>query len=207
MSARQYAARNMGVQSTMAFSTVRFVFPIVAVVAPLVLTSCATLNEEECITTNWRDLGVTDGQAGRPQTYVKLHRDACGKHGLPVDEQSWRDGWEVGIRSYCTPQTGLREGREGRSYSNSCPPDVAPGFENAYEVGRRVHDARAERDRIQREIDSLLANIGKTESKDERRALRTRISSLETQLYIAEGRIREAELAYDRYVSFNGLAG
>ena len=85
--------------------------------------------------------------------------------------------------------------------------DVAPGFENAYEVGRRVHDARAERDRIQREIDSLLANIGKTESKDERRALRTRISSLETQLYIAEGRIREAELAYDRYVSFNGLAG
>ncbi|MCO5059244.1 MAG: DUF2799 domain-containing protein, partial [Rhizobiaceae bacterium] len=151
--------------------------------------------------------GVTDGQTGRPQTYVKLHRDACGKHGLPVDEQSWRDGWEVGIRSYCTPQTGLREGREGRSYSQSCPPDVAPGFENAYEVGRRVHDARAERDRIQREIDSLLANIGKTESKDERRALRTRISSLETQLYIAEGRIREAELAYDRYVSFNGLAG
>ena len=125
----------------------------------LSLSACATLNESECETVNWSDLGRSDGAAGQSSSYVQRHREACEKYSLPVDERAWRTGWEDGIRRYCTPENGLSAGRDGRSYANSCPADAAPGFESAYRVGKRVHDARSEYDRLKSELEQLYDNL------------------------------------------------
>lgn len=184
---------------------VRRSLTLAAVLAGLALSSCATLSKEECASVDWRELGRGDGTEGRAPGHIERHRDTCRKHGLPVDEQTWLSGWEIGIRAYCTPQNGLRQGREGFGYAKSCPADLAPGFENAYETGRRVYWARSERDRIRGEIDRLLREVGRQPTEQDRRNMRFRISSLETQLFLAQQQVREAERAYDRYVAANGL--
>lgn len=164
------------------------------------LGSCATLNEEECMTANWFELGRQDGSAGRHVSHIDAHRRACEKHKLPVDPQQWQVGWEEGIRLYCTPDNGLLQGREGRSYASSCPPDLKTGFETAYYVAKRVHDARQSRDRLQTEISSVERQLREERDRDKRRSLHDRIDTLRGDLRDAERRLWEAESDYDRYV-------
>ena len=169
------------------------------------LASCATLNEEQCQTVEWVELGREDGAAGQPSTHIDKHRKACSEHKLPVDEQQWRVGWEEGIRVYCTPANGLLAGREGRYYANSCPLDLKAGFEGAYSIAKALHDARNARDRLQGELDALEADMRRAESREDRQRLRMEISTKESALLIAERRLWDAERDYDLYVISNGL--
>lgn len=176
-----------------------------ALISVLALGSCATLNEEQCGKANWQELGQQDGMAGRHSAHLQLHQKACTKHGIPVDGEAWRVGWDVGIRQYCTPANGLSEGRAGGSYASSCPADVAEGFESAYHVGKRVHDAGIERTRVENELDALVAEMREAEDRDEKRALRLEIGIKRDALFAAEGRLRDAERALDFYVISNNL--
>jgi hypothetical protein len=169
-------------------------------ISGMALSACATLDEEECQSVSWVQLGQADGAAGHPSSYVELHREACAKHGIPVDDQQWQSGWQVGIRLYCAPHNGLLVGREGKSYENSCPADMASEFGAAYQVGMRVADARKEAERLRGELDSAIVHMekgDKTEKVDRRLA----VESLRTQLYGAELRLQLAEATYDRYLA------
>ncbi|MEX3008165.1 DUF2799 domain-containing protein [Hoeflea sp. TYP-13] len=167
-------------------------------IIPLVLSACATLNEAECQTANWRDLGQRDGQQGRASSYIVEHEKACARYGTPVDGQSWRAGWEVGIRQFCSPQNGLQVGREGKYYAQSCPADVAPGFLRTYAVGKRVYDARTERDRIRSDIDDLNRSVTDAKDDQERSRLQTQLILKQNELYLAQQRLTDAELEADR---------
>jgi hypothetical protein len=163
------------------------------------LSACATLDEDQCRTVDWSQLGYDDGQAGRHASYIDQHRRACERHGLPVSAEQWRDGWESGIRRYCAPANGLNEGLAGRSYANSCPADVRAGFEEAYRVGKRVHDARSERDRLERELDNLVDKLRREDDRAKLIKLQTEISLKRDAVRNAERRLRDAEREYDYY--------
>lgn len=171
------------------------------------LNACATLNEDQCRDARWEQLGFDDGQAGRHSSHVDLHRQACQRYNVSVEMSEWRDGWERGIRQYCTPQNGLNEGRAGRSYANSCPADVRADFEDAYRVAKAVHDARAAVDRENREMDDLLRKLRETEDRDEARKLETEISVKRDAVRNAERRLRDAERNYDFYIYETGVRG
>lgn len=166
----------------------------------LALNACATLNEDQCRDVSWQQLGYDDGQAGRHSSHVDLHRQACQRYNITVDATQWRDGWESGIRRYCTPQNGLNEGRAGRSYANSCPAEVRAGFEDAYRVAKAVHDARAAVERENREMDDLLRKLREAKDRDQINRLQTEISVKRDSVRNAEFRLRDAERNYDFYV-------
>jgi len=166
-------------------------------VVPLWITACATLNEAQCETANWQDLGQRNGQQGRPASYVAEHEKACSGYGLPVDSTAWRAGWETGIRQYCTVENGLQVGRDGAHYAQSCPADVAPGFLRGYTVGERVHAARVDRDLVRDAIDSLTTSIVDASDATKRSDLQTQLLLKQTELMIAEARLLDAERAAD----------
>lgn len=176
-----------------------------ALIAFSALASCATLNEEECQSTNWLQLGQKDGMAGQPADYVDNHRRACGEHGLPVDQTQWSVGWQQGIRAFCTPDNGLIHGREGRYYANSCPPELKAGFDGAYRVAKALHDARQSRDRLISEISTLEADLRKAEDREKKREIRRKLDDKRADLRVAERRLWDAEGDYDLYVRTNGL--
>ncbi|MGY6707413.1 MAG: DUF2799 domain-containing protein [Rhizobiaceae bacterium] len=175
--------------------------------ALIALGSCATLNEDQCREVSWEQLGYDDGQAGRHSSHVDLHRQACQRYNISVNTSEWREGWESGIRQYCTPQNGLNEGRAGRSYANSCPADVRADFEDAYRVAKAVHDARNAVDRQNRELDDLMRKLREEEDRDEMRKLQTEISVKRDAVRSAERRLRDAERNYDFYVYETGVRG
>lgn len=166
--------------------------------AALALANCQTLNEDQCQVTDWRILGSTDGAAGRNQTHVARHQEACAKYGIPVDVPAWQSGWEEGIRRYCTPGNGLDVGMRGKSYANSCPGDVAVGFREAYDLGRRVWDAQSERDRIEREIETAIEGLANVDPEN-RTAAQIQIELKRSQLFAAQNRLNDAERAVDFY--------
>ncbi|EHK56944.1 hypothetical protein MAXJ12_12297 [Mesorhizobium alhagi CCNWXJ12-2] len=171
----------------------------------MALSSCATLNEQQCATVSWVQLGQEDGAAGRPASYVQQHEQACSKHKLPVNRAEWQTGWDVGIRAYCTPANGLSEGREGRYYANSCPADLAADFQTAYHIGKRLYDARTERTRVQNELDALLVKLKDAKKREEQDALRLEIDLKRSSLYSADSRVRDAERALDFYILSSNL--
>lgn len=164
-------------------------------------TSCATLNEKECQTVDWRALGQEDGMNGRAASHIDRHREACAEHKLPVQDAPWHEGWAVGIRLYCTPQNGLRVGQAGSQYAGSCPADLSAGFETAYLVGKRVHDARQEFSRAQAELNDSMQRRLKATTDAEKQALDTEILLRQSAVFAAQTRQISAEAAYDRYLA------
>ncbi|MDW6025677.1 DUF2799 domain-containing protein [Mesorhizobium sp. BAC0120] len=176
-------------------------------VSGLTAVSCQTLNQAECQTASWYDLGQRDGLEGQPVTQVARHLEACGEYGLPVDNASWRRGWEAGIRQYCVPENGLNLGLSGSGQNSSCPADLAQAFMNAYAVGQRVHDARAERSRVEAELNDLNGKMVEAKSQEERSALSSQVFLKQNELLMSDRRVRDADWELDRYRNRSSAAG
>ncbi|MCC1481973.1 DUF2799 domain-containing protein [Roseibaca sp. Y0-43] len=124
----------------------------------LLLSGCATLSEEECLSGDWRGIGLRDGTAGQvADAQFARHVKACEKAGITPQRAAWQQGYTEGLRSYCTPAKGLEEGRAGRSYSNVCPVGSEAGFLRGYRVGEADYDARQEVRRVESEMSRLEA--------------------------------------------------
>ncbi len=109
--------------------------------AGLLATGCATLNESECRNADWRTIGFEDGARGASASRIGEHREACADHGIAPDLAAYRQGRNEGLRQYCRAQNGFRLGERGVAYNGVCPADVEAEFQAAYEAGKRLHDA------------------------------------------------------------------
>ncbi len=109
-----------------------------------ILSGCAAgLSKQECALADWRAIGYEDGVKGWSQARISEHRKACAAHGVALDLDAYRSGWEEGVQRYCQPGNGYHEGRTGRRYAGVCPPGVEPAFLNAYHDGRELYDLEA----------------------------------------------------------------
>ena len=113
-----------------------------AMVGALVLTlsGCAAMNEQECLVTDWRTVGFEDGALGRPVESIGGYRQACAKHGVAPDLDSYRAGHADGVESFCQPVKGFNYGRSGATYRGVCPADLEYGFLAAYNDGRHLYE-------------------------------------------------------------------
>jgi len=181
---------------------------IIFILPPLLLASCATLDESECLTADWRTIGLEDGAQGRPLSYISNHRKACAEHGVTPDLAAYQGGHEVGVRQYCTPQNGFQQGRAGRAYGGVCPDQLAPGFRAAYDTGLKLHNLdayigilRREGDDLRKDredateqhqaIETVLLNGGMS-ARDRKRMLE-RYSQLQQEITELDIDIRETE--------------
>lgn len=171
----------------------------VLVVALVALSSCATLNESQCQTTDWRSLGLSDGLRGYAASHIAEHEKACARFDLPVEPLAWQSGWQEGIARYCEPLNGLSVGRQGNSYRSSCPTELAPAFLAAYEVGRSVYRARSDRDSISNDIAQISDRIATATDDAERASLRRQLDLLLVELGSANARLQMVENAADDY--------
>ena len=99
------------------------------------LTSCAGMNEAECLNANWELIGIHDGERGREVSYANRHQEDCSKHGSQIDMLAYRAGHEEGLRTYCRAENGFQVGRSGKKYSGICPDDLENAFVNEYDIG------------------------------------------------------------------------
>lgn len=161
------------------------------------LAGCASMSPEECRTADWRDQGMRDGQNGQPRAYLEEHREACGKVGIVPDAKQYEAGRAIGILRYCTPENGLNEGRQGRSYRNACPAALEPAFLERYKAGYRVYDAQRRVESLASEQRSKQYQLERAKDDRTRDSLRRQLRDLDYSLrsardvlYYEERRLR-----------------
>lgn len=141
------------------------------------LGGCATLNESECRSVDWYQLGTRDGAEGYGRARLESHREACSEFGLAADDAAWSQGYEDGLQSYCTADNGYRVGRRGGSYAQVCPLETEREFLSAYELGRDTYEVDQELADVKRRIDSLESSLASDKTDDAmRRDLRRQVS-------------------------------
>lgn len=129
------------------------------------LSGCASgLSKEECDTIDWRTIGYEDGIKGWSQTRVSTHRKACAKHGVALELDAYRQGWNEGVERYCQPGNGYRQGRSGGQYQGVCPQRLEPGFMQAYRSGRELYVVENDVQQLSRTLNTKRRHVGELET-------------------------------------------
>lgn len=113
---------------------------ICCIAVAVLATGCAGMSEQACLVSDWRTVGFEDGAAGRSVASIGSYRQACGKHGISPDLDSYRAGHADGVEVYCRPTQGFEAGRRGSSYQGVCPTNLEPDFLDAYNSGRHLYE-------------------------------------------------------------------
>lgn len=191
-------------------------------VALSTLLGCTGMTASECELADWQAVGYEDGSLGRAPDAFARHRKGCAKHEVAPNFQAYQYGRDAGLREYCKPSRGFREGARGGEYLGVCPPETEDEFFASYEEGRALFELefavnsthrklQQKRQRMKdielEQADILAATFsddtpGEERARllvvsrqliEERRNLDTDVHRLEREL-----RMREAELADHR---------
>jgi len=125
---------------------------ILIAAAALALQGCASMNQEECMVSDWRTVGYEDGAAGRPGHQIGNYRKACASHGVTPDLGQYQAGRQEGLREYCQPPNGFNVGVNGGVYGGACPQDLEEDFLPAYQAGHKLHSLERKVDKTARQI-------------------------------------------------------
>jgi len=134
----QTQSRNFG-GSVMNIKWLNILVPI----ALLGLNGCATMNADECVTSDWTAIGFEDGSRGYTADRLGSHRKACAKHGVTPDFAAYQRGHAQGVETFCEPGRAFNYGANGGKYNGVCPVDMEPEFLQAYNDGHKLYSLRS----------------------------------------------------------------
>ncbi|MEJ2045391.1 MAG: DUF2799 domain-containing protein [Reinekea sp.] len=154
----------------------------------VLLSGCATMNKEECLTADWYQVGYEDGARGFSDTRIGNHREACAKHGIAPDFRAYQDGHEEGVIRFCTPRNGFAQGQKGYSYTGICPPSLEDDFLDGYSAGREIYSVK-----------SAISSLSSEQSSNERTIdqLHNKIAAAEQSLFSPETTPEDKRSIYD----------
>jgi hypothetical protein len=128
-------------------------------ISTLILSGCATLSESQCVASDWETVGYRDGLSGTPSSQLLKHQNACVKHGVVPDRETYLSGWQEGVEQYCQPDNGFAVGQRGGGYSSICPEHLKDVYYAAYQDGRLLYTAQSEINQMNRQISQKQARI------------------------------------------------
>lgn len=111
--------------------------------AVLALSGCATMSEDECLTSDWNAIGYEDGARGYTMQQFSNRREACAKHGVTPDFRAYQSGRNEGLVSFCQPSRGYNLGVSGGTYHGVCDVAMEEEFLDAYRVGHQLYGLRS----------------------------------------------------------------
>lgn len=165
----------------------------------LLIASCATLNEAECISANWYDLGFDNALLGKKSSYVSEHTSACQKYAITPDFEQYREGWQQGVKKFCTAQSGWRYGIAGNYYRNTCDAQSEAEFFKGYQPAREIAQKKRDIDQLKRELRSIrersyndkLSKEEQARASHEQLDARLDLQLLELELFRLESNARK----------------
>jgi hypothetical protein len=153
----------------------------------LALTAgCATLNESECRTVDWRELGRSDGAKGYESSRLGDHMEACGKFGIAPDAEAYRAGREEGLRQYCTLDNAMQLGMNGSGFNQVCPGEISVAFAQTYNRGAALHAIRSDMQDVQDRLNSEHATQEKVKDLELYKQFDQNIHYLEREIHFIQ---------------------
>jgi len=128
----------------------------------LLLSSCATLDKDECLNADWYLIGVEDGADGELFSRIGDHREACAKYNIIPNLPGYASGRRAGLKQYCTDSIGFSEGRDGNEYNGVCPKALEADFLAGYDDGVRLYRAEEAKNSLESELRYAQGKLRKT---------------------------------------------
>ena len=160
------------------------------------LQGCATLSKSECREADWKIIGLEDGAAGRPVSYIGRHRKSCAEYGVKPNKNHYQLGHAEGVRTFCTPRKGYQLGSSGRGHNDVCPAELRGAFLAAYDDGREVHAAQKAMQDAQNRARALGAEI---------QGIASEIAGFEKKLVSGSGTAEERQTWINRVKSLQAM--
>jgi hypothetical protein len=132
---------------------------VLATLTLLVMSGCATMNEQECLSADWESVGYADGRKARESTRLNKHRAACIDHGIAADRNAYDRGYEKGISTFCSEDMAFIFGTGGEPVPSSCPADLLPALKIANQMGMEKHQQKKTLDRNINAVNTEIAEI------------------------------------------------
>ncbi|MEG0196929.1 MAG: DUF2799 domain-containing protein [Acinetobacter sp.] len=186
----------------------------------VLINGCATMSKSECLGADdysrWTTLGKNDGLEGKmPQ--IEKRGQACAKHNIKINRDSYIVGYKEGLLAYCQPQNilslallGKGQGQgswlqAGGSYTN-CPLSRHEELRSYYDVGNNYYQAKTQLDGLEKGIASAKSSLQKNDLKqDMRDYYRGKVSENSELLPSARNTLNEAKRELIQFKKQNGL--
>lgn len=151
------------------------------VLAAVVLAGCQSMSESECKVADWGRVGLSDGTRGESEKLLADYTEDCGKTGVVPNAQAYRKGWDEGIKHFCTPANGWREGQAGHSGKDQvCVGQTGyEGFSRALNAGLQVYRTQQRMNSNTQETNRLQKQLEASKSDDEKRQIRDRMGLID----------------------------
>jgi hypothetical protein len=145
------------------------------------ITACSSSAKEEklsCEQKDWYEVGRHDGASGSTLDKLKGHKASCDAGFNSGWETMYTNGRNAGLVEYCAPENSFELGRMGIAYNYVCPSTMEPEFLAGYRKGQQARDLEIANQKLDAEIDMLIAKITSANNQYEKRKLASELDDL-----------------------------
>jgi len=143
------------------------------------LNGCASLSKEQCLAGNWSQIGQSDGRQGYKLASLDAHFKACAEHGIRPNPQEYKQGYNKGLNTYCTPTNARHVGEAGNTYHYVCPADKEEAFLRQYRYGKELREAQNKIDSARSDLESKEEKLRVEKNASIRTSLRSEIEAID----------------------------
>ncbi|MDX8354769.1 DUF2799 domain-containing protein [Cognatiyoonia sp. IB215182] len=153
------------------------------------LSACAELTDFHCGNINWYDFGYNAGLEGKSSLVITREAALCdGSATLPRADRAL-EGYNAGLRNYCTPRNAFSVGQRGEELSPACPSAELSLMRQPHLIGLRDHRLLQQIKDLEQDRDALETQRDSTEiDEDTRRQIRRDIRDIDGRIDRLEDR-------------------
>ena len=122
--------------------------------------SCTSLNQS-CLSLNWYELGHQDSTKDSSlKESFKKRQNSCYVPKKSIYAKAYRNGFESGLRQYCSFKTGYMSSMyEEKESSSACPQELKSQFDRGYEIGSRMKIIDSLQNELEGKINQLKQSL------------------------------------------------
>lgn len=121
-----------------------------------IFSSCAIMSESECENGDWSQYGRQDAMNGKPNSRFFERRKACYEHGIKGDENTYRQGYQEGLKNYCTFENGFEVGSRGEDYAKICPTDSHKELVRGHIIGKVRYEEKKRHEEFKKQVNASI---------------------------------------------------
>lgn len=143
------------------------------------VAGCANRTEKaSCDARDWYETGRRDGSQGATLDRLASYKRECGEQLAAFSETMYTNGRNAGLVEYCAADNSFELGRMGIAYHYTCPSTMEPDFLAGYRRGQEARKLEIENQKLDAEIDALLAKLNSESSQYSRREIASELEQL-----------------------------